>query len=292
MDELESNVELVRALLSSHAAGWAKLPIKEIKSTGTDNALFMLGNDSVLRMPKRESAVRFLEKELTWLPKLQGLPLAVPELLLHGKSKKEFGFEFGIFRWMHGQIASRDQIADSKQATLALARFLKALQEVKIDSAPSAGRQNNNRGIGLFELSEKVTSSIDTLADEINVTDARSLWEQACSASAAERSVWIHGDLKSDNMIAVDGDLVGVIDWGLSAVGDAAVDFAVAWTWIEPDNREAFRRECLIDESDWHRAKGWALYCAVIALSYYRDKSHEALCKQSRLTLSRLGLRL
>lgn len=290
MDELEINTEMVRKLLSTYACKWAELPIEEINSTGTDNALFMLGNDCVLRMPKRESAAILLEKELTWLPVLQGLPLAVPELLLHGKSKQDFGFEFGIFNWIPGQVASRDQITDLKQATLNLAGFLTALQDVNTDHAPRAGQQNNNRGIDLVELTRKVYSSINVLADEIDVTKACELWERACSVPIAERSVWIHGDLKADNMIAVDGALAGVIDWGLSAVGDAAVDFAVVWTWVAPNNRELFRRKCQIDENDWQRAKGWALYCAVIALSYYRGRSHDALCNHSRITLRRLGL--
>ena len=45
-----------------------------------------------------------------------------------------------------------------------------------------------------------------------------------------------------------------------------------------------------LDDGDWLRAKGCALYGAVIALSYYRGGKNEALCHQSRLTLSRLGL--
>ncbi|WP_244497844.1 hypothetical protein [Aureimonas sp. AU40] len=47
-----------------------------------------------------------------------------------------------------------------------------------------------------------------------------------------------------------------------------------------------------MSESDWLRAKGWALYAAVIALAYYRDGRNEALCRQSRLTLSRMDLLL
>lgn len=290
MYEYKINVELARTVLSSHATEWAELPIKPIKSTGTDNALFMLGNDSVLRIPKRESAVILLEKELNWLPTLRGLPLAVPELLYHGKTKQELSFDFGIFRWMHGQIASPDQIVDSKQAASDLAEFLVALRDVNTLHAPRAGQQNNNRGVSLVDLSENVVSSIDILADEINAVDAQRLWERVCSTPSAINPVWVHGDLKADNMIAVDGVLVGVIDWGLSAVGDPAVDFAAAWTWVEPESRELFRWVCQIEENDWQRAKGWALYCAVIALSYYRGRSHEALCTQSRLTLHRLGL--
>ena len=54
--------------------------------------------------------------------------------------------------------------------------------------------------------------------------------------------------------------------------------------------RAAFRDRLGAPETDWLRARGCALYGAVIALSYYRGGRNEALCRQSRLTLSRLGL--
>ena len=93
-------------------------------------------------------------------------------------------------------------------------------------------------------------------------------------------------------MIARGGALHGVIDWGLSAVGDPAADYAAAWSWLDPSARETFR-ECLsLSDQDWLCAKGWALYGAVIALSYYRRRNNEALCRQSRQTLWRLGLLL
>lgn len=81
-----------------------------------------------------------------------------------------------------------------------------------------------------------------------------------------------------------------MIDWGLSAVGDPAVDYAAAWTWVAPAARTAFRDRLELEDRTWERASGWALYCAVIALSFYRGGRNEALCRQSRLTLSRLDL--
>lgn len=44
------------------------------------------------------------------------------------------------------------------------------------------------------------------------------------------------------------------------------------------------------DEADWQRARGWALYGAVIALGFHRGGGDGALCRQSRRALSRLGV--
>lgn len=281
---------VARSILANRAPNWATTPLRPIPSTGTDNALFMLGDHHVLRLPKRREAVLPLARELTWLPQFSGLPLAIPELVFRGKARFDYDFEFGIFTWIHGQIASPGAIGDRPGAVQSLAQFLIALRRIETVGAPPAGPENNHRGIELSRLSDKAAASISTLADEIDANAARAVWERACRASPAQSPDWVHSDLKADNLIARDGTLAGVIDWGLSAVGDPAVDYAVAWSWVDPENRAQFRDRVEIDQDAWERAKGWALYCAVIALSYYRGRSHAALCAQSRFTLSRLGL--
>ncbi|SHL56045.1 aminoglycoside phosphotransferase family protein [Roseibium suaedae] len=292
MDEFGVSIVQARDLLVSYATDWAQLPIQDVASSGTDNALFRLGEDAVLRLPKRRSAVIPLEKEIGWLPRLQGLPLSVPVLLFHGSSKQDTGYDFGIFRWEPGRIAVPGEIAQPDQAAICLARFLRQLHLVDPQGAPEAGPGNHQRGVPLPLLTEAVLSSIDVLEDEIDVLAARKIWDKACAAVPVQRPVWIHGDLKADNMLAQDGRLTAVIDWGLAAVGDPAVDYAAAWTWIAPESRDLFRSECGLSEDDWSRARGWALYGAVIALSYYRGRSHEELCQQCRQTLKRLDLAL
>ncbi len=128
------------------------------------------------------------------------------------------------------------------------------------------------------------------LADEIDSKAAHLLWKRACALPLPQKSVWLHGDLKADNLLARDGRLHAVLDWGLAAVGDPAADYATAWVWIDPLARDHFRKALGLSDEDWLRAQGWALYGAVIALSYYRGGRNEALCRQCRLTLSRLGL--
>ena len=284
------DINRAQALLATYAEEWADKPIREIASPGTDNAMFMLGDAIVLRIPKQEWSIAALEKELLWLPKLNGLPLAIPEVLCHGESKQDIGFDFGIFSWKPGRIATSDQIADQQQAAYDLACFLNALHQISVEQAPRAGIHNHRRGVDLSELTQNVVSSIDILADEIDAPTALSLWEQACSAGPSGKAVWVHGDLKSDNMIASQGALTAIIDWGLAAVGDPAADYAAAWTWVAPEARNCFRSVCDPTDDDWKRAQGWALHNAVIALSYYRDRSHAALCEQSRRTLRRLEL--
>ena len=79
-DEVETNVSLVRRLLSEQFPDWADLPIEPVPSAGTDNALYRLGDDMVVRLPRIGWATGQAEIERQWLPRLAPLlPLADPD---------------------------------------------------------------------------------------------------------------------------------------------------------------------------------------------------------------------
>ncbi len=290
-DDMLPEESVIQRLLSEVTPQWAELPVRRLVSSGTDNALYRLGDELLLRLPRREAAAKLISKELDWLPHFTSLPLDVPRLRFRGSIDLGLRCDFGIFDWMEGDIASPQNIADPIAAALALANFLRALHLKDIKGAPLAGEHNNNRGVALDVLSSVTLPAIEILADEIDVHAARELWQSACATVHRGPPVWLHGDLKADNLIAGGGQLKGVIDWGLSAAGDPAADYAVAWTWVDPSARDTFRAACGLNDRDWLRAEGWALYGAVIALSYYRGGRNEALCQQSRFTLSRLNMR-
>lgn len=297
-DEIPIDDAFVAGLIRAQAPHWATLPLRRLASSGTDNAIYRLGDALSVRLPRRPSAIAPLSKELDWLAHFQDLPLEVPTPRFRGNARfgPETGpdtviaFEFGVLDWMEGRIARPDRIADWQDTARTLAGFLKALHRKDTTGAPRAGACNSMRGVALNALSTAAHSAIDAVADEICAGSARDLWDRACAVEFTGPPVWLHGDLKADNLIARDGRLRGVIDWGLAAVGDPAADYATAWFWIDPAARAAFRDRLDVDGNDWLRAQGWALYGAVIALSYYRGGRNEALCRQSRLTLSRLGL--
>lgn len=291
-DDLPVTDAMIQQLLEEHTPQWANLPLARVTSSGTDNALYRIGDELVLRIPRRKSAALLVSKELDWLPHLDGLPLMIPALRYRGRVNLGVDCDFGIFDWMPGSIATPNNIANAEDAATTLATFLKALHLKSIVGAPIAGPINKLRGIPLADMSERTLPTIEIVSDEIDAKAAVELWNEALRETYASPSVWLHGDLKADNLLTVDGKLAGVIDWGLSAVGDPAADYATAWSWVQPSAREGFRNVLGLSEGDWLRGKAWALYGAVIALSYYRGGKNEPLCEQCRLTLSRLNLML
>jgi len=289
-DEFRIDAAVVHRLLVERAPNWADLPVRRVTSSGTDNAIFRLGQRHALRLPKRPSARVLLGKELDWLPHFQGLSLEVPVLRFRGGADTGLDCEFGILDWIEGCIASPKNIGEPEVAARDLARFLKSLHGKDSAGAPLAGDANARRGVPLDELSASTLDAIEALGDEIDAKRARTIWQRAASARGPRALAWLHGDLKADNLVARNGALCGVIDWGLAAIGDPAADYAAAWSWVDPSARGVFRDMLGLDSEDWLRARGWALYGAVIALSYYRGGRNPSLCHQARLTLSRLGV--
>jgi len=78
-DEVDTDASLVGRLLAAQFPQWADLPIQPVPSAGTDNALYRLGDDLVVRLPHIKWAVEGLDKEHRWLPRLAPLlPVAIP----------------------------------------------------------------------------------------------------------------------------------------------------------------------------------------------------------------------
>jgi len=53
--------------------------------------------------------------------------------------------------------------------------------------------------------------------------------QDGLDAGAAEREVWIHGDLLPGNLLLTGGRLSAVIDFGGLNVGDPACELQAAW---------------------------------------------------------------
>lgn len=296
VDDIQSDIALASALLTRNAPDLAGLPVTPVLSDVTDNAMYRVGDHLAMRLPRRLEAVRLLEKEARILPNLGRLPLDVPQPQKMFPASADFPYPWSLVRWIEGHTAHLDELHTPADAGRALAGFLAALRVTDADGAPLAGAANHRRGVPLRELADQTLHCIAALADEIDAVEARALWRAALAMPYDGPPVWLHGDLKADNLLARDGRLVAVIDWGLAAAGDPAVDLAPAWTWLDRAGAEAFRTATDLPEPYWQRAKGWALYGAVIALEYYRETPkrpcrNPALCATSRATLQRLGLR-
>jgi aminoglycoside phosphotransferase (APT) family kinase protein len=277
-EEIHTDGALARRLLAAQFPQWADLALRRVPSAGTDNALYRLGDDMVVRLPRIHWAVDTVEKEHRWLPWLAPrLPVAVPVPLGKGKPGDGYPWQWSIYRWLEGENPVVGAIADPASLARDLAACIAALQLIDPSNAPPAGR-----GVHLALRDTPTRAALKALDGMIDTDATTAAWEAALRIPEWRRpSVWLHGDLAPGNVLLVNGRLSGLIDWGGLGVGDPACEVTVAWNLLPADTRDVFRTALGVDDSTWARGRGWALSIALIQLPYYKD-TNPALAASAR----------
>jgi len=270
-DEVDTDVSLVRRLLAGQFPRWADLPVTPVPSAGTDNAIYRLGDDMAVRMPRRQWATRPIDKEHLWLPRLAPLlPLAIPVPLAKGMPAEGYPWHWSIYRWLEGENATIERITDSRRAAMTLAQFVAALQRIDPAGGPPPGAHNVFRGVPLAMRDAATRTAIASLKGMIDTGAVTVAWDAALEVTTWNRPpVWIHGDLMRGNLLVERGRLTAVIDFECLGVGDPACDLMAAWTLFSGESRDVFRAALSVDDATWARGRGWALSCALIFIPYY-----------------------
>lgn len=272
--EVGTDVALVRRLVAAQFPGWAGLEVRPVRASGMDNATYRLGADMTVRLPRFERWVGQVEREHRWLPWLgPQLPLPVSQPLAKGAPGEGYPFPWSVYRWLEGgtaDIHDPASIADFGHAARALAGFLAALRRIDPAGGPAPEWSNAFRGVPMgspddsIAVEARVRPKIAALEGLVDTDAITAVWESALAAPAWEGPpVWIHGDLAPGNLLAADGRLSAVIDFGTLAVGDPACDLAVAWTFLPAAARDIFRTELPVDGATWVRGRGWGLACCL-----------------------------
>ncbi|MDX8531264.1 aminoglycoside phosphotransferase family protein [Mesorhizobium sp. VK25A] len=279
MDDPKPTIDagLVRRLVDEQFSQWRHLPISPVASGGWDNRTFHLGDEMTVRLPSAAAYSLQVEKEQRWLPKLAPLlPLPIPTPLAMGEPGEGYPWRWSVYRWIEGETAKTAPIRDLGTFAVALADFLVALRAIDATDGPAPGRHNFHRGGPLTVYDGEARQAIAALEGRIDAHAATAAWEAALAATWHGSAVWFHGDVASGNLLAENGNLSAVIDFGTSGVGDPSCDLAIAWTFFEGESREAFRTRIAVDDPTWARGRGWALWKALITVAGHDANQAEA----------------
>jgi aminoglycoside phosphotransferase (APT) family kinase protein len=262
----EIDAALAARLVAAQFPEWAHLPVEAVELSGWDNRTFRLGGTMTVRLPSAEGYVQSVEKEHDWLPRLAPhLPLPIPVPLALGAPADEYPWPWSVRRWIDGQPATSGRIGDLVDFAIDLTGFLVALQRVRAAGGPAAGAHCFYRGAPLNVYDGETRTAIASLGSRIDGDAATDAWEAALAATWTGAPVWFHGDIAAGNLLVADGGrLAAVIDFGTCGVGDPACDLVIAWTLFDGESREVFRSLMPADEAMWARARGWALWKALI----------------------------
>lgn len=301
--EVEVTADLVRRLLADQHPDLARLPV-EFLANGWDNAMFRLGRELVVRLPRRKLGAEIIAHEQRWLPELAPrLPLPVPYPERTGHSAHGYPYSWSVVPFLPGSPATDSPPADLASAAAAIGGFLGALHLPAPEDAPA----NPVRGVPLaarataFAANLAVLSGDPALSGEVSPDAVLPVWEPALSAPVYDGPpLWLHGDLHPANILVDGGRVSGVIDFGDITSGDPATDLAVAWMLLPVSFHGAFRAayaaagraagraaEGADGDALWRRARGWALHFALVYLAHSADNPR--LLGVGRRTLRRIA---
>lgn len=269
-NEVATDESTVRRLLRSQFPQWADLSLNPVRSAGTDNAIYRLGDNMSVRLPRIEWARGQVEKEHEWLPRLAPhLPLLIPLPLAKGEPDESYPYHWSVQKWLEGENAMLEKIKEPVRAATQLSKFISALQQIDTVGGLPA-EEHNMRGLPLARRDADTRSAITKLEGMIDTNRAVAVWESALEATEWSRApVWIHGDISVGNLLFKEGRLSAIIDFGGLAVGDPACDLMIAWNLFSGESRDAFRTALDVDDATWARARGHALSQAVMFIPYY-----------------------
>ncbi len=272
-DQLPIDAALVRRLLRAQLPALAALPLTRVASGGTENALFRLGADRVVRLPLRPGKDEQVRKLERWLPELApALPVAVPVPVAHGDPGPGYPSAWSVCRWLAGNHPRAGSLTNPTGLAEDLAGFIRALSGQEPREGPAPGAHNFFRGVPLARRDVETRRALEQCRGLVPVEELRAVWEDALRAPVWEGpGRWIHGDLFPSNLLVSDGRLCGVLDWGGLGVGDPATDLLFAWNLFGRAERASFRRALGVDDATWRRGRGLAVSVAVVALPYYLE---------------------
>jgi aminoglycoside phosphotransferase (APT) family kinase protein len=263
---------LVRRLIAAQFPQWQHLPIRPVELDGWDNRTYRLGDELTVRLPTDAAYVPAVAKEDRWLPVLAPqLPVPIPVPVAVGQPAAGYPFPWSIRRWLDGEPATSAEIADLAGFAVEVAEFLLALQRIDPTGGPAAGAHSFHRGGSLRHYHQETHEALTALAARpdaggVDIAGAQAVWQAALAAPWDGLLRWFHGDVAAGNLLVRQGKLTAVIDFGTSGVGDPTCDLVIAWTLFTGASREAFRIRVDQDPDSWARARGWALWKALISL--------------------------
>lgn len=264
-DEVAVDADLVRSLLAEQHPSLAGLPLRELRTTGTVNHIFRLGDDALVRLPRSPQWADGILREARLLPTVaRAVSLVVPQPLALGRPTARYPLPWAVYRWVEG-VPYADGLVEEVAAAHALAGFVGELRALDPVGVEPTGRRP------LRELDEATRTALRASEDEVDTADALRAWDRALQAPPWDGIPrWVHTDLLRPNLLVHEGRLHAVLDFGAVGVGDPAQDVVPAWAVFGPDGRHAFRTRLGVGDGDGERARGYALHPAALIIPYYR----------------------
>src|SRR3954468_12149709 len=170
-EQVDVEPDDLRALVRAQHPQWAALPIELLSTSGTDNAIFRLGDDLVVRMPIIGWAADQIALGEAWPPRLAPpLGVAVHEPVAVGEPGAGYPYRWLVARWLDGENAHHDRLVDPVGLARDVADLVTALRAMPTDDMPRSAR-----GRPLDPDAEVIRDAIERVRPELGDDDANVL---------------------------------------------------------------------------------------------------------------------
>ncbi|PYE54634.1 phosphotransferase family protein [Deinococcus yavapaiensis] len=235
--------ERLDAVLARHGLSGALIVRRA--NVGIFNAIFEVGQDLILRVPRQHPAfVESAHKESVVVPLARALGVRTPALVAFDDTLELLEVPYGLYERAPG--------GPLEHLGRAPAETPEAYREVGRDLARfhRAERTASTSDLAIEEL-----PSVDALPDElaergyVGVQEARWLTSwiahlRVVGATEKTNAVLRHGDLQATNvLVRPSGEYVVLLDFGACGWGDAADDFAGVPLSAVPFMLDGYREE-------------------------------------------------
>jgi aminoglycoside phosphotransferase (APT) family kinase protein len=269
-NEIVVDEALVRSLLTEQCPDWAALPLHPA-GAGTENTMYRLGDDLLVRLPRTADKAPALHKELRWLPRLGPLlTTPIPEPVHAGTPTAAYPVAWSVVRWIDGAEPGPHTVRDWPVLGADLAAFVRQLHATDLLGATRTGDLSGYRGGLLRDCTDWVDRAFTDCPDpDLDLPTLRHWWDTALAEpDPPGPHVWLHTDLKPTNLLVHHGLLHAVIDFGALTIGFPDAEHATAWDLPAPA-RDAYWNALSLDPSTWRRSRAWAIAIAMSGLPYY-----------------------
>ncbi|MEO7913014.1 MAG: phosphotransferase [Roseiflexaceae bacterium] len=205
-----------------------------IHSEGWDSIAIAVNDQLIFRFPKRSDVEPQYQIERRLLPTLAAaLPLPIPDVAFFWPGGAPYHKIFIGHHQIDGVQLSADHLKPNHINGIAqqLGEFLSALHRFPIQQATQLGVPAGDKAIWHQRYQaqfEQIQSRMLPLLDEAARARIVREWRSFLNEGAHFSPTLIHHDLGDEHILynPARGTVSGIIDWGDTAIGDSAIDFA------------------------------------------------------------------
>jgi aminoglycoside phosphotransferase (APT) family kinase protein len=288
-DQLHVDADIVRAMVAEQFPELRALPVAQLATAGTVNAIFRIGDELAARFPLQPDSVERAREALEIEARAAGefaghSPFPAPRIMGLGRPGSRYPMPWTLQSWIEGEPATPGGLAASVPFAEDIGMLIVALRRADTLDRVFDGK---GRGGDLKLHDDWMATCLTRSEGLLDVPRLRRTWAALRELPAGSADVMSHKDLIPANLLVREERLAGVLDAGGFGPADPALDLVAAWHLFDPDRRQFIRDRVESDEIEWQRGAAWAFVQAMGLVWYYRI-SNPSMAALGRSTLDRL----